>query len=197
MAEDRARSPLWMAVTYALIGSTVILLGLLPLSRPAHSVGENGEVLAGFGALLLDGLQSPDVLMMLTFAWLLRRPDQLPFWLIALMFFLRDLLTGAPPGIGALTVLVATELLRRRQEPLREVSFLVECGNVVVFAGVAMGLARVIMAALFLPLPPLGLQFMVLISSILAYPFTVFALRLMLGLRKTAPGSLDDRGHRI
>lgn len=196
MSSDSTRPPAWMSVAYAVIALFLICIALLPLSSPAHS-GPPDDRVPGLGAALIEGSLSPDILAMLTFAWLLRRPDQLPFWLIVAVFLLRDLLTGAPPGVDSLAMLLASEWLRQRHEHLREVGFLLEWWNIAMFTALMMAASQLITALLFWPLAPIGMQLSVLVSSILAYPLTVVALRLTLGLRKTAPGSLDDRGHRI
>ena len=67
--------------------------------------GETGLDLATWPA--------PDLMLALTLAWVVRRPDLLPAPLIAAYFFVEDILMMRPPGLWALIVLGATEFLRR------------------------------------------------------------------------------------
>jgi rod shape-determining protein MreD len=45
--------------------------------------------------------------------------------------------------------------------------------------------------------PTLGLTLLQLIATILAYPLVVAVTVFAFGLRRAAPGEVDDRGHRL
>lgn len=79
---DKAVSYLWlMRGTYVLLAFAVVFLHLLPLNtRP-------------------DRWPFPDVMIALTFAWVLRRPDYVPMLVVAMVMLISDLLLQRPPGL--------------------------------------------------------------------------------------------------
>jgi rod shape-determining protein MreD len=89
----------------------------------------------GLGAVFLEAAPlglgpldnpSPDLLFCVLAVWVVRRPDSLPVALVFALGVMRDLLTDPPPGIGALSLVVAVELLRARRRALARQSFLAE-----------------------------------------------------------------------
>ena len=171
---------LWLGLLlYLGIAAFVVFVRLLPLDTTA------GRVLA------------PDVLLCLTFAWLLRRPDHLPPLLIAAVFLTCDLLFLRPPGLWTLLVVVAAEFLRSREGLARELPFPLEWAMV---AGVlvAATLAEAVILTVFLvPRADLGVALSHILITLLTYPFIVAALWLGLGLRRAATGEVDDLGRRL
>lgn len=138
----------------------------------------------------------PDLLLDLTLAWVLRRPDQVPALLIALVFLLADLLTLRPPGLRAAIVVTATEAARLREHRWRDQRFLVEWLRVAVLMAGVMVADRVIQTAFFVPAAlspraPLGQDVVALIATAGAYPLVVAAARALLGLRRMAPGEAE------
>lgn len=81
----------------------VVLGGLLAIAGEAAPLG-----------LAPDALPSPDFLAALLLAAALRRPDAVPLLATAPLGLLRDALTDAPLGIGALTLVLAVEALKAR-----------------------------------------------------------------------------------
>ena len=65
----------------------------------------------------------PDTGFALALAWMMRRPDQLPSWLLGSLFLLADLVHGVPPGPGAALALAACEFLRPRAKALSALPF--------------------------------------------------------------------------
>jgi len=165
-----------------LIGMTLYLLASLALIVAALLPLSPGRI----------GWPGPDLLILLTFAWVLRRPEQVPVLVIAVVMLAADILLFRPVGLGAAIAVVATEAARRRQQRWRDQGFLVEWLRVAILM-VLMVLAGRVIQTLFLipptlaPLPPLGLDILRLITSVGAYPFVVATLGL-LGLRRAAPG---------
>lgn len=161
---------------YLLSALALIVLALLPLAP--------GRI----------GWPEPDLLAVLTFAWVLRRPEQVPVLVIATVMLVADILLFRPPGLGAAAAVVATEIARRHQQRWREQGFLVEWLRVAILM-VLMVLAERTIRTLFLipptlaPLPPLGLDILRLITTVAAYPFAVAVLG-VLGLRRAAPGEI-------
>jgi len=139
----------------------------------------------------------PDLLLCLTFAWVLRRPDYTPLLLIAAVMLLEDMLLMRPPGLWAAIVVLASEFLRRRGALAREVSFPVEWLIVAAVMAAAMLGFRLVLMLAMLPQVSLGQTMIQLIASILCYPLVVGASRMILGVRKPATGEVDAYGRRM
>lgn len=137
----------------------------------------------------------PDLLLVLIMAWVVRRPDYAPVFVIAAIFFLADMLLLATPGVWTLMVVLGTEFLRQREAGLREQSFLVEYGMV---AGtlVAMLIGQRLLMGLFLvEQVSLGRAILFLVATIAAYPFAALATVHLFGIRKLQPGEDEISGH--
>lgn len=139
----------------------------------------------------------PDVLLCIVLVWVMRRPDYLPVWMIALVVLIEDLILMRPPGLWTAIVVMGSEFLRSRAALTRELNFLVEW---LLVSGlmVAMLLAyRMIFTLTLLPQPPFGFAVVQVIGSVIAYPIVVGLSRLVLDLRKPATGETDDYGRRL
>lgn len=164
---------------FAVLALALLFLRLLPLGSVAGA------------------WPGPDLLMCLTFAWVLRRPDYVPLVLIALVVLLEDLLLMRPPGLWAAWMVLGAEFLRNRTSLTRELSFVVEWVLVAgVMAAVVMG-NRLVLAVTMLDQPSLGQTIIQLVASILCYPVVVFLSRLAFGVRKPAAGEIDAYGRRL
>ncbi|HHI70488.1 MAG TPA: hypothetical protein ENJ91_05750 [Rhodobacteraceae bacterium] len=110
---------------------------------------------------------------------------------------LADMLFQRPPGLMAALVVIGTEFLRRRTHLMRELPFLFEWAMV---AGVMVAMLiayRLVLIVVMQPRPSFWLSVTLLISTIAAYPLVVAFSRYVLGVRKIAPGEVDELGHRI
>jgi rod shape-determining protein MreD len=139
----------------------------------------------------------PDLLLCLTFAWIMRRPDFLPLGLLLPVFLIEDLILMRPPGLWTALVVLATEFLRSRTALTRELNFVTEW---VLAGGLMIGmliLYRLAFAVVLLPQPPFGFAVVQVLWSILAYPVVVGLSRLAFDLRKPAMGEIDDYGRRL
>lgn len=166
-------------LAFVALALVLLFLRLLPLGRPAGA------------------LPGPDMLLCLMIAWMMRRPDFLPVWLIAPVVLLEDFLLMRPPGLWTALVVMATEFLRSRIALTRELNFLTEW---LLASGLIVALMlgeRVILALTLLPQVSLGPAAVRLAGTILAYPLIVGASRLALGLRKPGTGEVDERGRRL
>jgi rod shape-determining protein MreD len=142
------------------------------------------------------GLPGPDLVLAVTLAWVLRRPGYVPAWLVVALFLPLDLITGAPPGLGALAVLLATEFLRARQSLARSLPFPLEWALV---TGVLLLMVAGLQAALalaVLPRPPLGLDLLRALFTAAVYPAAVGLTVWGFGVRRPAPGDIDAAGAR-
>lgn len=143
------------------------------------------------------GLPGPDLFVLLCFVWVLRRPDYVPVWLVAGVMLLADFLFMRPPGLWAAATVLGVEFLRVREASYRDLPFAAEWTIVgVVLSLMTLG-AALTLAIFVVPQPPLGLTLIQLILTIAAYPLVVLVSAFGLGLRRPAPGEVDELGHRL
>lgn len=177
---DNAALQKWiMRVAYVALALLVIFLNLLPLQT------------------LPRGWAGPEIIVAVTFAWVLRRPDFVPPWLVAAVLLLADLMFHRPPGLWAALVLVGAETLRARNVGLRDLTFAVEWVSVATtLVAITLGY-RVVLAVLMVDQAPLGLSLMQMVMTLLVYPVVVLLSQTVLRVRKPAPGDIDALGGRI
>jgi len=138
----------------------------------------------------------PDVLTLFALAWVVRRPDYVPVVLVAAVFLMADFLFMRPPGLWTALVILGLEFLRARSVSMREMSFL---GEWLTVAGViaAMALANAVTLTVFVVNQPgLGQALLWMIATILAYPLIVALAARAFGLKKIAPGEVNQLGQR-
>lgn len=138
----------------------------------------------------------PDVILALTLAWVLRRPEFVPPILVAGLFLLADLLLHRPPGLWTALVLVTAEFLRARYVGLRDMTFVAEWVAVACALVVLTLTYRSVLSLLAVDQAPLGLSLIQLIMTLAAYPVVVIVSQSVFGIRKRAPGDFDTIGGR-
>lgn len=143
------------------------------------------------------GFPGPDLLVAVTFAWVIRRPQQVPVLLIAIVFFVCDMIFLRPPGLWTLIMLAATEFLRANTSPTRDMPFLAEWGVVSVLIVLSVFIEQIALSIFILPHPGLGLALFQVLITLIVYPVVVGALRYGLGLHHIAPGEIYDAGRRL
>lgn len=164
---------------YAVLALAVLFLRLLPLGSEA------------------GGWPGPDLLMCLTFAWVMRRPDYVPALLIAVVVLMEDLLLMRAPGLAAALMVLGSEFLRSRASLSRELGFAVEWLMVAgVMAGVVLG-QRLVLALTMLDQASLAQTIIQLVATILCYPLVVLLSWMAFGVRKPAAGEIDAYGRRL
>jgi rod shape-determining protein MreD len=164
-------------LTFIALAASVMFFALLPFGAPE------------------GGVPGPDLLVCLTFAWVLRRPDYVPTWLIVPVLLVADFVLMRPLGLWTLIVLLASEHLRRRVDPGEVGTFSSEIATV---AAVIFGVFVLNHAAMLLLLagtPPLLGQALHLLATIVFYPVAAIFSQLI-GVRRLAPGELDTLGTR-
>lgn len=164
---------------FVLIALVLVLLRLLPLG------GEAGD------------WPGPDLLLCVTLAWTLRRPDAMGVWLVALVFLVEDLLLMRPPGLWTAVVVVGTEFLRSRMTFAREANFLSEWMGVALLVLGMTFAYRFVFTLAFLPQVGLGYAMIGTAATILCYPVVVLAAAWAFGLHKPATGEIDAYGRRM
>lgn len=143
----------------------------------------------------LTGWPGPDLGLCLTFAWVLRRPDQLAAPVIVLVFLVEDVLLLRPLGLWTALVLLATEAARLREARWRAQPFMVEWVRVAMLIGAMMLGFRVVMLLFLLPAPALGQMILQYIATVSAYPLVVFAARWLIGLRRITQAEAEMMGY--
>lgn len=139
----------------------------------------------------LVGWPGPDLGLCLTFAWVLRRPDQLAAPVIAALFLFEDLMLLRPVGLWAAFMLLGTEAARLREPRWRDQPFVVEWLRVAILIGVMMLGYRVVMLMFLLPVPALGQVILQFLATVVAYPLVVFASRWLVGLRRISQSGAE------
>jgi rod shape-determining protein MreD len=178
--DDPLTLRIWLGrLIYLLIAFAIMFTKLLPLDTTP------------------DGIPGPDLLLATTLAWVMRRPEQVPALLIVAVFLICDLLFLRPPGLLTLIVLGATEFLRARISPTREMPFAAECGIVAVILTVTAIAEQMTLSIFVLPKPGLGIALLQALLTLVVYPLIVVGLRYGLGLRRIAPGDFYDTGRRL
>ncbi|WP_288940074.1 rod shape-determining protein MreD [uncultured Roseovarius sp.] len=167
-----------MRILYLVLCLALVFLHLLPLDT------------------LPRGWAGPDLMLAMTFAWVLRRPDYVPPLLIAGVFLLADLLFQRPPGLWAAFVLISSQTLRNREAGLRDLTFAMEWLNVATtLVALTIGY-RIVLTIMLVDQVPLGLSLMQLVATLVVYPLVAFASQAVLRVRKIAPGDVDALGGR-
>lgn len=170
------RKGLMASLGYIAIGLVILFFRLMPLNP--------GE----------PSLPGPELTLCLTFAWVLRRPDQLPAIAIVALTLTGDLILGRPFGLWSFLALVGSEMLRLRSQRWADQAFLFEWLRISVLMGLMIIGERMIMILFLLPVPPLGPVLLKLLATIAAYPLVVLAVRLI-GVRRLTAAELEMVGH--
>lgn len=177
---DQRPSRVWvMRGLYVLLSLFIIFLHLLPLATTPSRWAP------------------PDLILALTFAWAMRRPEYVPALSVGCVVLLADLLFQRPPGLNAALVVIGAETLRARAIANRDMPYL---GEWVTVAGVMIGLAiaqRILLVVFFLPTPALSLVLIQLGMTIALYPIVVLISHFAFSVRRPAPGEVDALGHRL
>lgn len=165
--------------TYIALGILILLQTLIPLDLNANHI------------------PGPDILYTLTIAYIIRRPEYVPLWSLVFVFFMRDVLTMAPLGLGTLAMVAASELVRNNLQAFREYFFSIEWLWVsVIFAGMLV-LQKVLLTLSISSSPSFVDMLIELLFTMLAYPVTVALMRYGFGIERPAAGKTDAWGHRI
>ncbi|MFO1139591.1 MAG: rod shape-determining protein MreD [Paracoccus sp. (in: a-proteobacteria)] len=112
----------------------------------------------------------PDLTLCLTLVWALRRPEQVPVLIIALIVLIEDIMLLRPIGLWAAIMVIGTEAARKREAGWRELPFMVEWLRVSILMAMMMVAYRFVQAIFFLPLPPLGQVILQYIATVATYP---------------------------
>jgi rod shape-determining protein MreD len=155
-----------------LLSFTVLFVSVLPLDMQVHR------------------LVRPDLLFCLFAAWVIRRPHTTPYFLIAVVALLADILMDRPIGLWALLILLSSEILRMSRGFLKDQMWLLEWLVIVgVFAGCIL-VQRLTLLINFLSVPPIEKELQYLAATAFAYPLVVAFLHWVLRIRQARSDGL-------
>lgn len=121
-------------------------------------------------------LPSPFLALAAVYFWTLVRSDLVPAPAVLAIGLFEDLFSGGPPGVWAAGFLAAYAFADRQREVLASLSGL---GAVIGFAGamsLAAGTSFVLVALIYLRVPPIAPLLLAGGATVVYYPFVGFAL---------------------
>ncbi|QPH55701.1 rod shape-determining protein MreD [Pontivivens ytuae] len=132
----------------------------------------------------------PDLLICLCAYWVLRRPAAAPMLVMFGLGLVADLMLMRPVGIGALSLVLVTEVLRGQRKVLRDMPFVLEWVVVSVLIALSV-LAQALAVWISLgPIPGLTLLFWHVLITIAAYPVVALTCRVALNMgHRDRPGA--------
>ncbi|MES0863845.1 rod shape-determining protein MreD [Ruegeria sp. SCPT10] len=176
---DRPASYNWaMRGLYVLLAFLVLFLHLLPLNAQP------------------DRWPFPDVMIALTFAWVLRCPDYVPTLLIVAVMLMADLLLQRPPGLLAALVVLGAAYLRGAATSMRDAGFVSEWISVSVVTTAVFLSNRLILALLSVDQAAFGPVLFQLIVTIATYPVIVLLSQSVFGVRRISAADASVGGAR-
>jgi rod shape-determining protein MreD len=159
---------LYRALACVLVGLWSFL-ALLPLGGPESA------------------LPWPDIIFCVMIAWVVRRPDLMPFPLVVLLGLVMDFLFFKTPGAWTLVMLISTEVLRKSTDQEGDSGLAFEAVAVfLTMLGAFLG-HRAILALFGAPQPPLGGTLLELVFTILAYPLVALVTVYIFRIRRPDP----------
>lgn len=203
MAEALTRRRWIGRLTFAGLGILVIFSHLIPLETVPPSLG--GIALSPIAGEVTDPGElanpprwiAPDFLILVTLAWVVRRPSFAPIVVIGVIFLLADFLFQRPPGLWTALVLILSEILRSRSRSMRTLPFWLEWATVSTGIIAITMIDRFTLSMVLVPQAPLGLTLLQLTLTLACYPLVAFLSYAIFGVSRPAPGEVDEFGHRI
>lgn len=137
------------------------------------------------------GLPGPDLVLSMVLAWVIRRPEYVPVYIVALLIFLIDMLSLHAPGLRAALVVLGLEFLRQRQAGSTDMPFAAEWVLVVLVMAAIVLSERVVLAVFMVEQVSFGKTILRLVISCATYPIVVAFSVYVLGVRRMQPGEAD------
>ncbi|WP_372886742.1 rod shape-determining protein MreD [Shimia sp.] len=174
MAEATANTRKWqMRLVYLLLVLAILYLQLLPLQTAPRSWA------------------GPDLILLFTVVWAIRRPEYVPALSVAVVALLADFILMRPPGVMAAILVAARQMLKHQEPGLRDSPFALEWLTAAAALAAILLANRLVLAVFLVEQPALGISLTQLFMNVLAYPLVVLVSRLAMGVRKLRPGETD------
>ncbi|HUF55365.1 MAG TPA: rod shape-determining protein MreD [Thermohalobaculum sp.] len=148
--------------------SLLVLLGILAIFAEAAPVGHPS-----------GGLPSPDLLFLVVAFFSVRRPSTPLMVLVFALGLIRDLLTDAPVGAGALTLFAASEAFRALSRRLRSAPVAAELLAVAVVLAATLAVQWLLVVLTFLQPPAPFVLVRQWALTVALYPLVIVVLRWM------------------
>ena len=126
-----------------------------------------------------DTIYGPDLIYCLMAAWIIRRPDFIPVYIIIITFGFYELIFGLPPGLWITMMLIVSEFLRTLSVWALRNSLLLEWLLVSCCFACALLLYQLILFLTFLTTASLIAIVSTLLLTIICYPFAVLVTNLI------------------
>jgi rod shape-determining protein MreD len=123
------------------------------------------------------GAAKPDLLVGVAAAWALRRPGVVPLAAVLAAGLLRDLLTDAPVGAGALGLTLAAAVLRANAAALAARGFLAQCVGAAVGGALAVLTPCALLVLTLAPQPAPEHIFLRIVGAAVVFAPLALALR--------------------
>ena len=123
---------------------------------------------------------TPDIPLVITFVWVMRRPDVMNPILITIAFLFADMILMRPPGLWTLIALCASMFLRVRALYFREIIFFYEWLMIAIIIIISFTAHYFVLILTFLPIQNLELLAMQAFITIMLYPICIWIFRSML-----------------
>jgi rod shape-determining protein MreD len=160
--EDPPLRILRLRLTYLLIVMLEVLFQTLPIHSSPYQFA------------------TPDIPLVITLVWVMRRPDVMDPILITIAFLFADMILQRPPGLWALVALCATMFLRVRALYFKEIIFFYEWLMIAIIIIISFTVHHFLLILTFLPIQNLELLAMRAFITIVLYPIFIWVFRSML-----------------
>ena len=162
MVMDPSMRILRLRVTYLLIVMLLVLFQTMPIHTST------------------DQFAMPDIPLLITFVWVMRRPDVMNPVIITMAFLFADMILYRPPGLWALIALCASMFLRLRTIYFKEVIFFYEWLMIAIVIIICFATHQFLLLLTFLPTHNLELLVKRALFTIMLYPIFIWLSRSML-----------------
>ena len=159
MVLDPPLRVLRLRLTYLLITMLLVLFQTMPIHTP------------------INQFVMPDIPLIITFAWVMRRPDVMDPILITVAFLFADIILQRPPGLWTLITLCASMFLRLRTIYFKEVIFFYEWLMIAIVVIICFTAHQFLLLLTFLPTHNLVLLVKQALLTIMLYPVFIFLSR--------------------
>ena len=122
----------------------------------------------------------PDLLLIMTFSWVMQRPDVIGPITITIVFLFADFILQRPPGLWTAIVLVAATFLGMRSARFKEVFFIYEWATVSIIVVVCYLTQYIVMRFTFLAIYDFKLLTITGLTTIVLYPVCTWLFQPML-----------------
>ena len=162
MVVDPSLRILRLRLTYLLIVMLLVLFQTLPIHTS------------------INQFAMPDIPLVMTFVWVMRRPDVMAPILITIAFLFADMILQRPPGLWTLIVLCGSMFLRSRTIYFKEVIFFYEWLMIAIIVIFCFAAHQFLLLLTFLPTHDLALLVKQALFTIMLYPIFIWLSRSML-----------------